>query len=87
MGGEDHIEGEETWLTDQIPAPGTMRLFLEGNHFCRFSPRDASYQSPHKKCFRMPETKMKLQSYRDTSILTEAKCAISLKQWGTGGGG
>lgn len=35
----------------------------------------------------MPRTKMKLQSYRDTLILTEAKCAISLKQWGSGEGG
>lgn len=31
----------------------------------------------------MPEPEMKLQSYRDTLVLTEAKCAISLKQWGT----
>lgn len=39
-------------------------------------------KSPHKKCFRTPETKMKLQSYGDTLVLTEAKIAISLKQWG-----
>lgn len=44
-------------------------------------------KSPHKKCFRTPEPEMKLQSYRDTLVLTEAKCAISLKQWGNGGGG
>lgn len=30
----------------------------------------------------MPETKMKLQSYGDTLVLTEAKIAISLKQRG-----
>lgn len=30
---------------------------------------------------------MKLQSYGDTLVLTEAKYAISLKQWGNGGGG
>lgn len=39
-------------------------------------------KSPHKKCFRIPETKMKLQSYGDTLVLTEAKIAISLKQRG-----
>lgn len=42
---------------------------------------------PDEKCFRVPETKMKLQHYGDTSVLTVAKYAISLKQWGGGGWG
>ena len=44
-------------------------------------------KGPCKKCFRVPETKMKLQCYGDTVVLTVAKYAISLKQWGNGGGG
>lgn len=47
----------------------------------------SSTKGPHKKCFRVLETKMKLQCYGDTSVLTVAKYAISLKQWGNGGGG
>jgi hypothetical protein len=38
-------------------------------------------KGPHKKCPRVPETKMKWQCYKDALILTVAKYAISLKQW------
>lgn len=44
-------------------------------------------KGPCKKCFRVPETKMKLQCYGDAVVLTVAKYAISLKQWGNRGGG
>lgn len=42
-------------------------------------------KGPCKKRYRVPETKMKLQRYGDTLVLTVAKYAISLKQWGKGG--
>lgn len=44
-------------------------------------------KGPHKKYFKMPETKIKLQCCGDTSVLTVAKYAISLKQWRNEGGG
>lgn len=44
-------------------------------------------KGPCKKWFRVPVTKMKLQCYGDAAVLTVAKYAISLKQWGSGGGG
>lgn len=44
-------------------------------------------KGPYKKWFRVPVTKMKLQCYGDAAVLTVAKYAISLKQWGSGGGG
>lgn len=44
-------------------------------------------KGPCKKRSRVPETKMKLQCYGDTLVRTVAKYAISLKQWGNGGGG
>lgn len=44
-------------------------------------------KGPCKKRSTVPETKMKLQCYGDTLVRTVAKYAISLKQWGNGGGG
>lgn len=69
------------------PIPGTMRLLLQGNHFCRCPLETPRTKGPHKKYFKMPETKIKLQCCGDTSVLTVAKYAISLKQWRNEGGG
>lgn len=44
-------------------------------------------EGPYKKCFRMSEAELKLQCYGDVLVLPVAKYAISLKQWGNGGGG
>lgn len=83
----DHLRGRSSAAHGSHPVPRTTRLFLEGNHFWRLSPRDASYRRPLQECFRMSEAQLRLQRYGDASVRTVAKYAISLKQWGNGGGG
>lgn len=65
-----------------------MRLFLEGNHFCRLSPRDASYQRPLQKVVQgaCHQDEIAVLWGRRSSY-SVAKYAISLKQWESGGGG
>lgn len=84
---QDHHMEEAMCLTDQVsslvPWSYSCKANISGG--CPLAmPRTIG---PCKKCFRMPETKIKLQCYGDTSALTVAKYAISLKQWRNEGGG
>lgn len=85
MQGQDTHRKKQSQTKSQLPVPGGCSW--KATISVGFPLEMPHTKSPHKNCFGMPETKMKLQSYGDTLVFTQAKYAISLKQWGNRGGG
>lgn len=89
MQRQDHLrEGGAAKLTELIPSRVPRGCSWKATIFVGCPPEmRCLVPKALVKCFRMSEAELKLQCCGDVLVLPVAKYAISLKQWGNGGGG
>lgn len=66
-----HREEEAMWLTEQIPCLVPWGCSWKATVFVGCPLKMPHTKGPYAKCFKVPETKTKLQRYRDTLFLQQ----------------